>query len=85
MSRAALARVGLDIDPDTPIKRLSVAQRQMVEIAKALSLNARIVIMDEPTSALTDRETRRLFDTSGRCAPRAGRSSTSRTGSRRWP
>ena len=62
MSRAALARVGLELDPDTPIKRLSVAQRQMVEIAKALSLNARIVIMDEPTSALTDRETRRLFE-----------------------
>ena len=62
MSRAALARVGLALDPETPIKRLSVAQRQMVEIAKALSLNARIVIMDEPTSALTDRETRRLFE-----------------------
>jgi ribose transport system ATP-binding protein len=62
MSRAALARVGLALDPETPIKRLSVAQRQMVEIAKALSLNAKIVIMDEPTSALTDRETRRLFE-----------------------
>ena len=61
MSREALARVGLAIDPQTPIKKLSVAQRQMVEIAKALSLDARIVIMDEPTSALTDRETRRLF------------------------
>jgi ribose transport system ATP-binding protein len=61
MSREALARVGLAIDPRTPIKKLSVAQRQLVEIAKALSLDARIVIMDEPTSALTDRETRRLF------------------------
>jgi ribose transport system ATP-binding protein len=62
MSKAALARVGLSVDPDTPIKKLSVAQRQMVEIAKALSLDARVVIMDEPTSALTDFETSRLFD-----------------------
>ena len=61
MSQEALAPVGLSVDPDTPIKKLSVAQRQMVEIAKALSLNARVVIMDEPTSALTDFETRRLF------------------------
>ena len=65
MSREALARVGLDLDPQTPIKKLSVAQRQMVEIAKALTLDARIVIMDEPTSALTDRETRRLFQIIG--------------------
>jgi ribose transport system ATP-binding protein len=61
MSREALAPIGLSVDPDTPIKKLSVAQRQMVEIAKALSLNAKIVIMDEPTSALTDHETQRLF------------------------
>jgi ribose transport system ATP-binding protein len=61
MAREALARVGLAIDPRTKIKKLSVAQRQLVEIAKALSLDAKIVIMDEPTSALTDRETRRLF------------------------
>jgi ribose transport system ATP-binding protein len=61
MSHEALAPVGLSVDPDTPIKKLSVAQRQMVEIAKALSLNAKVVIMDEPTSALTDFETRRLF------------------------
>src|SRR5207244_561030 len=54
--------VGLAVDPGAPIKRLSVAQRQMVEIAKALSVNARIVIMDEPTSALSDRETARLFE-----------------------
>ena len=65
MSRDALARVGLDLDPQTPIKKLSVAQRQMVEIAKALTLDAKIVIMDEPTSALTDRETRRLFEIIG--------------------
>ncbi len=62
MSREVLARVGLAVEPQTPIKQLSVAQRQMVEIAKALSVNARVVIMDEPTSALTDRETARLFE-----------------------
>jgi len=62
MSRAALARVGLTADPDTLVKKLSIAQRQMVEIAKALTLDAQIVIMDEPTSALTDRETDRLFE-----------------------
>jgi ribose transport system ATP-binding protein len=61
MSIQALALVGLAVDPNTPIKKLSVAQRQLVEIAKALSLNAKIVIMDEPTSALTDYEAQRLF------------------------
>src|SRR5262245_50215545 len=60
MGREALARVGLDVAPHTQVKKLSVAQRQLVEITKALSLDAQIVIMDEPTSALTERETRRL-------------------------
>ncbi|MBV8857838.1 MAG: sugar ABC transporter ATP-binding protein [Acidobacteria bacterium] len=57
-----LARLGLDIAPDTPLVRLSIAQQQMVEIAKALSLNARILIMDEPTSSLTLSETERLLE-----------------------
>ena len=57
-----LARLGLDIAPDTPLARLSIAQQQMVEIAKALSLNARILIMDEPTSSLTLSETARLLE-----------------------
>jgi ribose transport system ATP-binding protein len=56
-----LARLGLDIQPDTLVKTLSVAQRQMVEIAKALSLDARLLIMDEPTSSLTESETSQLF------------------------
>lgn len=56
-----LERLGLDIRPDTPLIELSIAQQQMVEIAKALSLNARIVIMDEPTSSLTLTETDRLI------------------------
>ncbi len=55
-----LERIGFDIDPHTPLHALGVAQQQMVEIAKALSQNARILVMDEPTSALSDRETVRL-------------------------
>ena len=57
-----LKRLGLDIAPDTPLAKLSMAQQQMVEIAKALSLNARILIMDEPTSSLTLTETGRLLE-----------------------
>jgi ribose transport system ATP-binding protein len=57
-----LKRLGLDLSPDTPLSELPIAHQQMVEIAKALSLNARILIMDEPTSSLTLSETRRLFD-----------------------
>jgi len=57
-----LRQVGVDLDPRIEVRNLSVAQQQMVEIAKALSYNARIVIMDEPTSALTDNEVRALFE-----------------------
>ncbi|HET6486338.1 MAG TPA: sugar ABC transporter ATP-binding protein [Spirochaetia bacterium] len=60
-TRALLAELELDIDPDLQVRSLSVAQRHMVEIVKALSLEARIVIMDEPTSALTLREVEDLF------------------------
>jgi ribose transport system ATP-binding protein len=56
-----LDRLGADFRPDTPVAKLSLAQRQLVEIAKALSLGARIVIMDEPTSSLTLTETNRLL------------------------
>jgi ribose transport system ATP-binding protein len=56
-----LARVGLDLPPTTPVSRLTAGQMQMVEIAKALALQARIIIMDEPTSSLTLGETRQLF------------------------
>ena len=58
-----LRRVGLNLSPAMPMGRLSIAQQQMVEIAKALSQNARLIIMDEPTSSLTLAETERLFDT----------------------
>jgi ribose transport system ATP-binding protein len=57
-----LKRLGLDISPKTPLRELSIAQQQMVEIAKALSLNARILIMDEPTSSLTLTETETLLE-----------------------
>ena len=56
-----LADVGLDIDPATPMKRLGVAATQMVEIIKATSRDSRIVLMDEPSSALSSRETEQLF------------------------
>jgi len=57
-----LRRLGADFGPATPVANLSLAQRQLVEIAKALSLDARLVIMDEPTSSLTATETKRLLD-----------------------
>jgi ribose transport system ATP-binding protein len=56
-----LQRLGLEVSSRTRLDRLSIAQKQMVEIAKALSLNARIIIMDEPTSSLTLSETDRLL------------------------
>jgi ribose transport system ATP-binding protein len=57
-----LERLGLNVSSRTPVKDLSIAQQQMVEIAKALSMNARILIMDEPTSCLTTTESERLFE-----------------------
>lgn len=57
-----LERVGLDFDPNTSLTRLSIGQQQLVEIAKALSMNAKILIMDEPTSSLSSKETARLFE-----------------------
>lgn len=56
-----LERLGVDIDPRLQVGRLTVAQQQMVEIAKALSFNSSILIMDEPTAALTDAEVATLF------------------------
>ena len=58
---ALLEQIDLDLHPDTLIRNLGVAQRHMVEIAKALSIDARVVIMDEPTSALTLREVEDLY------------------------
>lgn len=56
-----LAEIGLDISPDTRISDLSIAQKQMVEITKAMSRNARVLIMDEPTAVLTETETKLFF------------------------
>jgi rhamnose transport system ATP-binding protein len=60
-TQTLLDKLELNIHPDTKVKNLSVAQRHMVEVAKALSLNAKIVIMDEPTSALTLKEVEYLY------------------------
>ena len=54
-------RMGVAVDPEAPCRELSIAQQQVVEIAKALSLNARIIVMDEPSATLTPQEVRRLF------------------------
>jgi L-arabinose transport system ATP-binding protein len=56
-----LKHLGLDIDPETPLKYLSIGQWQMVEIAKALARNAKIIAFDEPTSSLSAREIENLF------------------------
>ncbi|MGE5482061.1 MAG: sugar ABC transporter ATP-binding protein [Bacteroidota bacterium] len=65
-ARAAMGRIGVNLDPHLRVSRLSMAQKQLVEIAKAISMNAKIVIMDEPTSSLTDAEKAHLFETIGR-------------------
>jgi len=58
---AVLRQVGLDVAPDTKVRQLIVAEKQLVEIAKALARKARLLIMDEPTATLTPGETERLF------------------------
>ncbi|MGE4002230.1 MAG: ATP-binding cassette domain-containing protein, partial [Planctomycetaceae bacterium] len=60
-SRRVLALVGLDVSPDTIAGSLSIGRQQLVEIAKALSVDARVLIMDEPTSSLSQGEAERLF------------------------
>lgn len=59
---AALQEIGIsDIRPETPVSRLSVAQQQMVEIARSVALESRVLVLDEPTSSLTRRDIERLF------------------------
>lgn len=57
-----MQKVGLSCDPEALVCNLPVSQRQMVEVAKALSLKAKLIVMDEPTSSLTERETNLLFE-----------------------
>lgn len=57
-----LESLGLNIDPDVPVAQLSVPLQQMVGIAKALSMDAKVIVFDEPTAALTEKETEALFD-----------------------
>ena len=57
-----LEKLGINLNPKTKMKQLRVADQQMVEIAKAISQNARVVIMDEPTSSITDKEVDSLFE-----------------------
>ena len=61
-AQALFRRLEVTLDPDAPCRNLTVAQQQIVEIAKALSLNARILVMDEPSATLTTHEVQRLFD-----------------------
>ena len=61
-SKKYLEMVGLDVKPSTLVKELPIGRQQMVEIAKALSVGARVLIMDEPTSSLSTKETLRLFE-----------------------
>ncbi len=56
-------QLGIDIDVRLPVEKLTIAQQQMVEIIKAISFDAKILVMDEPTSSLTDNEVGRLFET----------------------
>ncbi|MET3920157.1 sugar ABC transporter ATP-binding protein [Arthrobacter sp. UYEF20] len=60
-AQAALDRIGLNVDSDTLVGELGIAQQQLVEIAKALSIDAQVLILDEPTAALTKHETENLF------------------------
>ena len=78
-----LEEVGLDVPPDTPVEELGIAQMQMVEIARALLTDAKLLILDEPTATLTPREVDRLFGIIRQLAARASASSSSPTTSTR--
>ena len=60
-TKAVFDRLGIDVDPKTIVGKLSVSQRQMIEIAKAVSYNAKVIVFDEPTSSLTEDEVEHLF------------------------
>ena len=60
-ARALFKELGISVDLKSPMKTMSVAKRQMVEIAKAVSYNAKVIVLDEPTSSLTEVEVKKLF------------------------
>lgn len=60
--RTLLDQWGIELDPNQPVGKLSLAERQMVEIAKALAINAEIIVMDEPTGPLSSKEVEKLFN-----------------------
>jgi ribose transport system ATP-binding protein len=62
LSKRFLEQIGSKLNPDTLVRNVSVGDMQMIEIAKALTKNSKIIIMDEPTTALTDVETKNLFE-----------------------
>jgi len=91
LDRAAMRRdaarlletIGLDCDPEAPLAGLRSSEQQLVEIARALSVRARVLIMDEPTAALSQREVDRLFAVVGDLRRRGVASGASRPS--RWP
>jgi len=64
-TRKTLQQFGLELSPDVQVKKLTVAQQQMIEIIKAVSFRAKMIVMDEPTSSLTEKEVEFLFQTIG--------------------
>ena len=81
-AKAALAGFGLDFDPDLPMSSLDLASQQLVVIARALAKNARLLILDEPTAALTESESLQLFERMRTLKAAASRSSSCRIA---WP
>ena len=63
IAEEAISKIGFDVDLDDAVESLSVAQKQMIAISRALIFNTKLIIMDEPTTALTKKEVRTLFDT----------------------
>ncbi|MBZ5729252.1 MAG: sugar ABC transporter ATP-binding protein [Acidobacteriia bacterium] len=69
-AKALLAELGHDVDPRTLVEQLSIGEQQLVEIARALACVSRLIVMDEPTAPLSERETERLFEVIGRLRSR---------------
>jgi len=61
-TKAVFKELGIDVDPKRIMSTMPVSQRQMVEIAKAVSYNSKVIVFDEPTSSLTEQEVEHLFE-----------------------